>query len=101
LLEYTGLNLPSVTVESTAISYYFRADECMRYPPRDAAALAAILDDLASNPGKLDGYRQHLVNARERMSWTREKQKYIEMLQQLAGKRLPLIEGGAAGESIR
>jgi glycosyltransferase involved in cell wall biosynthesis len=92
LLEYTYLGLPSITVESTAISYYFRPDECMLYPPRDAGALARILDDLASNPGRLEGYRRRLVTARERMSWSREKQKYVAMLQQLAGKHVPLAD---------
>jgi glycosyltransferase involved in cell wall biosynthesis len=101
LLEYTGLGLPSVTVESTAISYYFRPDECMLYPPRDAGALARILDDLASNPGQLEGYRQRLVTARERMSWSREKQKYVAMLQQLSGKHVPLADASTAGGSTR
>ena len=101
LIEYTCLGLPSVTVESTAITYYFRPDECMLYPPGDAGALARILDDLACNPGRLDGYRQRLVAARERMSWSREKQKYVAMLQQLAGRHLPLADASTAGGSSR
>lgn len=101
LLEYTGLGLPSITVQSTAISYYFRPDECMLYPPGDASALAQILDDLASNPGRLESYRQRLVAARERMSWSREKQKYVAMLQQLAGKHVPLADASTAGGSTR
>lgn len=99
LLEYTCLGLPSITVESSAISYYFRPDECMLYPPRDARALAGILDDLACNPGGLEGYRQRLVAARERMSWSREKQKYVAMLQQLAGKHMPLADTSTAGST--
>jgi glycosyltransferase involved in cell wall biosynthesis len=101
LVEYTCLGLPSVTVESTAIAYYFRRDECMMYRPGDAGALARILDDLACDPGRLEGYRERLAAARERMSWKREKQKYVAMLRQLAGKHVPVIEGGAVGESIQ
>jgi glycosyltransferase involved in cell wall biosynthesis len=101
LLEYTGLGLPSVTVESTAITYYFRPDECMLYPPGDAGALARILDDLACNPGRLESYRQRLVTARERMSWSREKQKYVAMLQQLAGRHVPLADASTAGGPTR
>ena len=101
LLEYTGLGLPSVTVDSTAISYYFRPDECVLYPPGDARALAGILDDHATNPGWLKGYRQRLVAARERMSWSREKQKYVAMLQQLAGRHVPLADASTAGGSTR
>jgi glycosyltransferase involved in cell wall biosynthesis len=96
LIEYTCLGLPSVTVETTAIKYYFRPDECMLYPPGDACALARILDDLACNPGRLESYRQQLVVARERVSWSREKQKYLAMLQQLSGRREPLADAGAA-----
>jgi glycosyltransferase involved in cell wall biosynthesis len=101
LLEYTCLGMPSVTVESTAISYYFRPDECMLYPPGDASALAGILDDLACNPGRLEGYRQRLVTARERMSWSREKQKYVAMLQELAGTHVPLADASKARGSTR
>jgi glycosyltransferase involved in cell wall biosynthesis len=92
LVEYTCLGLPSVSVKTTAITHYFRPDECMLYPPRDAEALARILDDVACNPERLESYRQRLVAARERVSWSREKQKYVAMLQQLAGKHLPLME---------
>ena len=101
LVEYTCLGLPSVSVESTAITYYFRPDECMLYPPGDAGALARILDDLAENPGRLEGFRKRLPMARERMSWSREKQKYIAMLQRLAGSRVPLAGARTAGGSTR
>jgi glycosyltransferase involved in cell wall biosynthesis len=101
LIEYTCLGLPSVTVKSAAITYYFRPDECMLYSPGDASALARILDDLACNPGRLEGYRQRLVAARERVSWSREKEKYVAMLQQLAGRHVPLADASTAGGSTR
>jgi glycosyltransferase involved in cell wall biosynthesis len=101
LVEYTCLGLPSVTVKSAAITYYFRPDECMLYSPGDASALARILDDLACNPGRLEGYRQRLVAARERVSWSREKEKYVAMLQQLAGRHVPLADASTAGGSTR
>jgi glycosyltransferase involved in cell wall biosynthesis len=101
LIEYTCLGLPSVTVTSTAISHYLRPDECMRYPTGDASALARVLDDIAENPGRLDGYRQRLAGARERMSWSREKQKYVELLQQLSGARVSLRDADAVEGSTR
>jgi glycosyltransferase involved in cell wall biosynthesis len=90
LIEYTCLGLPSVTVNSTAISYYLRADECMLYPPGDSTALAKILDGIAENPRRLDEYRRRLPGAQARMSWSREKQKYVAMLRSLAGDLSPL-----------
>jgi glycosyltransferase involved in cell wall biosynthesis len=101
LIEYTCLGLPTVTVTSTAVSYYFRSDECMFYPPGDARALARILDEVAEDPGRLDGYRQRLAAARERLSWSREKQKYVDMLQRLAGGPASLRDASATGSSIR
>jgi len=88
LIEYTCLGLPSVTVNSTAISYYLRPEECMLYPPGDAAALAIILDGIAEDPGRLDAYRKRLPLAQTRMSWTSEKQRYVAMLHELTGADL-------------
>jgi glycosyltransferase involved in cell wall biosynthesis len=85
LIEYTCLGLPSVTVSSTAISYYLKPDECLLYPPGDATALAQILDRIAESPSLLDEYRKRLPAAQARVSWTREKQKYIALLLELTG----------------
>jgi glycosyltransferase involved in cell wall biosynthesis len=101
LIEYTCLGLPSVTVNSTAISYYLRPDECMLYPPGDSTALARILDDIAEDPGRLDAYRKRLPAAQERMSWTRAKQTYVGMLRELAGGLAPLADVNVVGNSSR
>jgi glycosyltransferase involved in cell wall biosynthesis len=85
LIEYTCLGLPSVTVNSTAIAHYLRPEECIFYPAGDSASLAKILDDIAENPGRLEDYRSRLPAAQERMSWSREKQKYVAILRELAG----------------
>jgi len=85
LIEYTCLGLPSITVTTTAISYYFRADECMFYQPGDSLELARLLDDIAENPGQLDGYTGRLPAVRERMSWCREKGKYVAILREMVG----------------
>jgi glycosyltransferase involved in cell wall biosynthesis len=89
LLEYTCLGMPSITVRSTAISYYLRPDECMFYAPGDSTALARLLDHVAEEPKRLDEYRTRLAGARERMSWSREKEKYVGLLHELAGAVAP------------
>lgn len=101
LIEYTCLGLPSVTVNSTAISYYLRPDECLMYSPGDSAALARILDGIAAHPEQLDEYRKRLPAARERMSWTKEKQKYVAMLRELAGDAPPVPDVSSVGGSSR
>jgi glycosyltransferase involved in cell wall biosynthesis len=85
LIEYTCLGLPSITVRSTAITHYLRPDECLFFTPGDSSELAQLLDSVAENPGMLEAYRQQLPRARERLSWTREKARYVAILQQLAG----------------
>jgi glycosyltransferase involved in cell wall biosynthesis len=85
LIEYTCLGLPSVTVTSTAITHYLKPDECLFFPPGDVTALAGLLDRIAQNPDCLTEYRRRLPAAQRRMSWSREKQKYVAMLRELAG----------------
>ncbi len=83
LIEYTCLGLPSITVRSTAITHYLRPDECLFYPPADSNALAALIDGVADGSLCLDDYRRRLPMARERLSWTREKEKYVSILRGL------------------
>jgi glycosyltransferase involved in cell wall biosynthesis len=88
LVEYTCLGLPSITVRTTAISHYFGPDECIMYPPGDAAALAARLDMVAASPDCLGIYRERLGAVRKRLSWQAERARYVSMLRQLSGQAL-------------
>jgi glycosyltransferase involved in cell wall biosynthesis len=101
LIEYTCLGLPSVTVNSTAISYYLRPEECMLYSPGDSSALAEILDAIAEDPSRLEAYRKRLPAAQQRMSWTVEKQRYVTMLRELAGGSLSVTKATALEGSSR
>jgi glycosyltransferase involved in cell wall biosynthesis len=87
LIEYTCLGMPSITVRNAAIEYYLRPDECMFFDSGDAQALANLIDTVAENPDCLLEYRKKLEGARERMLWSKEKEKYITMLRGLAGQR--------------
>jgi glycosyltransferase involved in cell wall biosynthesis len=85
LIEYTCLGMPSITVRNAAIEYYLRPDECMFFDSGYARELARLIDTVAENPECLLDYRKKLEGARERMLWSREKEKYITMLRDLAG----------------
>lgn len=87
LVEYTCLGLPSISVRNEAIDYYFSSDECMFFKSGDAAGLAAQIEDVAGNPAKLMDFRNKLEPIRERLLWSREKKKYIALLQDLASER--------------
>jgi glycosyltransferase involved in cell wall biosynthesis len=88
LIEYTCLGMPSITVRNAAIEYYLRPEECMFLDSGDARELARLIDKVAESPECLLDYRKKLEGARERMLWSREKEKYITMLRRLTGVKL-------------
>lgn len=85
LVEYTCLGLPSISVKNAAIEHYFGPDECMFFDSGDVSALAQLLDKVAEKPECLMEYRKRLAGVRERLSWRKEKEKYIAMLRDSAG----------------
>lgn len=85
LLEYLSMGIPSITVRNAAIGYYFGNDDCLFYEPGSVESLRAILDLLAVSPEMLRRYQQRAAVLREKFVWSREKEKYIALLQKLAG----------------
>lgn len=86
LAEYTCLGLPSITVRNAAIEYYFRPDECMFFDSGDATALSQWIDTVVEKPDCLMEYRKRLGEVRDRLSWKKEKEKYIAMLRSMTGE---------------
>jgi len=86
LVEYACLGIPSITVRNAAIEHYFRPNECMFFDSGDAAALAQMIDHVAENPDCLLEYRKLLEGVRKRLLWSKEKEKYITMLRNMAGQ---------------
>ena len=76
-------------MRNAAIEYYMRPDECMFFDSGDAQGLARMLDEVAMNPECLHSYSAKLKVARERMLWSRERDKYIALLRQLTGVKIP------------
>jgi glycosyltransferase involved in cell wall biosynthesis len=84
LLEYLCLGMPSVTVRNAAIGYYFGADDCLFYDPKDPESLQLILDRLVADPSLLAHYRHRALALRDQFLWSKEKEKYATMLRRLA-----------------
>jgi len=84
LIEYTALGLPVITVRTAAISYYFGKDDCLYYQPDDPESLQILLDKIAENPSLLFHYRERALVMREKFLWSKEKAKYIALLQTLS-----------------
>jgi len=87
LLEYLSMGIPSITVRNTAVDYYFGEDDCLFYEPGNVESLRTLLDRLAVSPELLRRYQQRAVVLREKFVWSREKQKYIALLNELAGRQ--------------
>lgn len=85
LLEYTSLGMPCVTVRNVAICHYFSEDDCMFYDPEQPATLSVALDNLIEQPDLLTRCHQRVLSLRERLVWSGEKQRYIQLLKGLAG----------------
>jgi glycosyltransferase involved in cell wall biosynthesis len=86
LVEYTCLELPCITVRSAAIAHYLHPDECLSYTPGSVPELTRLLEEAVEDPERLNEIRKRLPGARERMSWSREKEKYAAMLAILSGQ---------------
>lgn len=87
LVEYTSLGLPSISVRNAAIDYYFGSDECMFFKSGDASALARWINEVREQPERLMDFRKKLELVRERLLWSKEKEKYIALLHDLAAER--------------
>lgn len=85
LVEYACLGLPPISIRNAAIDYYFQPDECMFFDSGDTVALARLLEQVAENPGRLMEQRNKLVTVRNRLLWSKEKEKYKTLLGQLSG----------------
>ena len=85
LVEYACLGLPSISIRNAAIEYYFQPDECMFYDSGDTVALARLFEQVAERPDCLMEHRNKLVRVRNRLSWSKEKEKYRTLLGDLAG----------------
>jgi glycosyltransferase involved in cell wall biosynthesis len=84
LLEYLAMGIPSITVRNKAISHYFGDEDCLFYEPGNVKSLVAILDRLAANPELLRKYQERAMVLREKFLWSREREKYQALLQELA-----------------
>jgi glycosyltransferase involved in cell wall biosynthesis len=89
LLEYTSMGLPVITVRSAAITYYFKEGDCLFYQWDDVESLRRALDEVARNPKSLLQYRERATVLRETFLWSKERDKYVALLNELCGTPKP------------
>jgi glycosyltransferase involved in cell wall biosynthesis len=80
LLEYLSLGMPSVTVRNAAIAYYFGEDDFPFFEAGKPQSLASLLDALAEEPEAVIRYQRRAAALRDRFLWSREKEKYKNLL---------------------
>lgn len=85
LIEYLAMGMPSITVRSVAIGFYFADQDCFFYEPGNVDSLAQVLDRIAADPALLETARQRAVINRGKFLWSCEKKKYTDLLTGLAG----------------
>lgn len=83
LLEYISTGMPVLTVRNKAIAHYFSEDDCLFYQPDNPESLRGLLDRLTENPSLLLHYRERALAIRDKFLWSKEKEKYVRMLQEL------------------
>ncbi len=93
LLEYISLGLPVITVRSAAITHYFGEEDCLFYQWDDPEALRNIFEKIIADPGVVSRYRQRVLEIRDRFLWQTEREKYVALLQDLAGVCVPVSSG--------
>jgi glycosyltransferase involved in cell wall biosynthesis len=83
LFEYILLGLPVLTVNNSAIKYYFSDKDLIYYDSADLDSLINVLSDLCGKPEKLKDYRDRILKIRDKFLWSSEKIKYIEIIKNL------------------
>ena len=83
LFEYILLGLPVLTVNNSAIKYYFSEKDLIYYDSAVLDSLINVLSDLCEKPEKLKDYRNRILKIRDRFLWSSEKKKYIKIVKNL------------------
>ena len=102
LLEYLAMGIPSITVRNKAISHYFGEEDFPFYDPQSTRSLTAILDRLVANPDLVRQFQERAMVLREHFLWSREREKYLALLWQLAAPAVgpARMDGDAIGNEI-
>lgn len=83
MLEYVSLGLPVITLKNRTICYYFEEDDCFYYNPNDIGSLENIFLTMINNPDILLAKHKKMKSLKEKFSWEKEKNKYINLIDKI------------------
>jgi len=82
LMEYVAMGLPVLTVKNKAINFYFKPDELEYYSSEDSISFSKKLIYLINSPNRLSELKQKTDVINQRMSWNKEKIKYLDIIRE-------------------
>lgn len=101
LLEYVHMGLPVISSRLPAITSYFSGEELRLVEPGDPALIAEAIEDACANP---EAARALAVQATGRLAeirWDRQRQRYLELVDELAQLRRRPLRPRLAASSPR
>lgn len=83
LLEYVALNIPVICSRTVTIQAYFDESMVQFTPAGNVSALAANIEFLYNNPGRMEELRANASRFNFEYSWEKQKQTYFELIDRL------------------
>jgi glycosyltransferase involved in cell wall biosynthesis len=84
MMELLAMGIPTITIANVAIRYYLDEDMYFAYDPANMMTLKNILSKIRDNPALILEKREAIMRNRENCRWSAERQRYINLLEQLS-----------------
>jgi glycosyltransferase involved in cell wall biosynthesis len=84
MMELLAMGIPTITIANVAIRHYLDEDMYFAYDPANMMTLKNILSKIRDNPALILEKRKAIMRNRENYLWRTERQKYIDLLEQLS-----------------
>ncbi len=89
LLEYVHMGLPAIASRLPVIERYFGPTELSFAEPGEPASIAAAIEAVRANPAAARERAERASQRLERMEWRRQRQRYLELIDDLVVSRRP------------
>lgn len=84
LLELLAMGIPTITIPNKAIRHYIDEKLYFAYDPRNMETLTLLIDRILDDPSLVLEKREEILKKSENFLWKKERQKYLDLLSQLA-----------------
>jgi glycosyltransferase involved in cell wall biosynthesis len=91
LLEYAAMGIPVITFRNPVIERYFPPESVTYVDPAGPEQLYAAMRGLVADPERARRQAAAATVAMSELTWERQKQRYFDVIDRLAGSRRPRI----------